>query len=120
MLRSIIVKTFDTYIVDTIKNNDVCSYLLKHPRKSKCIDNITKEIKILELRRKVDLITITNLVKDLANIFCKTALESKRQELLSLTAKIVESRKFDEQAKQEKIDVSNRHKPITLDLSDLD
>lgn len=84
-MREIIHKAF-TGEIDRVfsEKRELREYLNKHERKNLCIDNLTKEIKLIEFKNavKLDADRIEGLAKDFARSFAKITLnyqEEKRK-----------------------------------------
>lgn len=78
MIQSIVAAAFDTEIELLFSEKpEIRKYILEHERKKLCIENLTREIKYMEIRAaiKLDHKRIANLTRDFARTFAKASLE---------------------------------------------
>ena len=80
------------------EKHEVRKFLLEHPRKHVCLNNLVQEIKLMEMKTtiKLDRARIEMLGKTYAHTFSKLALNHKEQELQTDLQKSLSKRKWDE------------------------
>ena len=78
--------------------NEVKQFLLKHPRKKICIENLVTEVRKAELSNaiKMDLPKLEFLGKSFAKTFAKLALNLKERELMTNLQKAKEQKMANE------------------------
>lgn len=84
---------------------DIKTFLLGHERKKLCIENLLKEIRIIELGGavKLDRDRIVGLSQDFARTFSKVALEYVERQRMTAMQKKVEKDRLEEDAYFEKL-----------------
>lgn len=86
MLNHEVKKILDSHITKTyILEPDKINFLLNHERKNLLIDNLVREIRAAQLKTKLifDKETMQGIVRDFCNMFCKSALVYKHDQLKS-------------------------------------
>lgn len=82
-----VTKVFDEKIKETYKRDDfrdLMNWLLNHERKQVCLEHLCENIRDLEARAPTFNYTIYNrLIKDVAVMFMRHAMEYKEQEFLT-------------------------------------
>ena len=97
--HEIIKATFKSFIMETFKTNEeLRNYYLNHPRLTVAIDNLTKEIRIVELGGAVKLNkeNIEDLSKEFCSAFCKISLAHHEQENETALSRSIKVQKHDE------------------------
>lgn len=86
-MRSDIKKIFDQFIEEKFRPRpDLKRFFLNHPRKGICIDNLCEQIALCEKRIysiTFNSATYRDTIRQIAKMFCETALTQREQSLLS-------------------------------------
>ena len=90
MINTIIESKFNSTSKGIFKKqSEVRQFILGHEKKHLCVENLAKEIKIMELKGKeFSKRTIELLSEDFARLFAQSALQLKEEQLLSEAKKI--------------------------------
>lgn len=85
--RSQVVKHFDAFIADTFKEKpEIKKFFIMHPRKNLCLDNLCEQIALCEKRTysiTFNAETYKRTIRDVARMFCTSALAQREQSQLS-------------------------------------
>lgn len=81
-----VTKVFNEALVERFsKKPEVLNFLLRHERKTRCLENLCEQIRLTEFKAtvKLDARRYRLMIRTVADLFAKAALEAKHQELLS-------------------------------------
>ena len=119
MITEMIRTAFDNKINSFAVSQDIKTYLLTHERKNLCIDNLVKEIKLIEFKGavKLDKPRIEMLAGNFAQAFCKITLNHQEQKAKTSLQKSIERKEheeneFFEKLFEEEVEVVDRSKSL--------
>ena len=104
--QEIVTEAFDSEIKRIFEpKEDIKNFLLNHERKNLCIENLLKEIRVIELGGavKLDREKIVGLGQNFAQTFAKLSLEFVERERMTAMQKKVEKDQIEENEYFEKL-----------------
>lgn len=105
-VKSEVTKIFDAYLRETFApaGRDVVNYLIRHERKSICLDNLCEQIEDCERKTysiTFDAKTYRSSIRDIAKMFASAALQVAQEQQLTAAERQLKIREASKEADTE-------------------